>query len=28
VERQIDAGVLNVRCAHCRHIKLYERHSS
>ena len=28
VERQIDAGVLNVRCAHCRHIQIYERHSS
>ena len=28
VERQIDAGVLNVRCAHCRNIQLYERNSS
>ncbi len=28
VERQIDAGVLNVRCAHCRHIQPDERHSS
>ena len=28
VERQIDAGVLNVRCAHCRHIQPNERHSS
>ena len=28
VERQIDAGVLDVRCAHCRHIQPYERHPS
>jgi nucleotide-binding universal stress UspA family protein len=28
VERQIVAGVLNVLCAHCRHIQLYKRHSS
>jgi hypothetical protein len=26
--KQIDAGVLNVRIAHCRHIQPYKRHSS
>jgi hypothetical protein len=26
--RQIDAGVLNLGYAHCRHIQLYGRHSS